>query len=215
MTEYLGATPINDNEIPPHLFSVCKGWRMMASALGHNGPVAWTIPPGLWLYDIPKLGPCYQDFNYVIRGWRYHDYPYPTHSVVFWIPKVIELPKKWHRINSGLTGHSDDPTIELRERFQLPAHHLQNFGNAALIAALALGEFHRSGIRTPLDNYWVMTDAYMAGYGGSIRLGHFDDRGLDCDYWGDYGTGHDNFNRADRRNHVMGRFPIGVERLDP
>lgn len=116
--------------------------------------------------------------------------------MVFWVPRLV--PESTEKT----TDEQHANLAALRTRLELPEHHLSKFGSVALLAALVLAEFKRSGDRVPLNCYWVRTDTCDAG-GDRLDLGDFGEVGLDCDYW----------HFGGKRAGDLGVFAWGVEAL--
>ena len=167
-------------------------WRKLAAELGWTGPVAWKVRAGFTLTQhAPKVGPCYKQFKY-LQDSNFQDES-TKNAIVFWVPVII----------SGTRDQNTDEQrvvlANVRCAFELPKHHLSCFGNAALLAALILAEFKRSGKRLPANKDWVRTDTRNSA-GNLLNLGCFGDDGLSC---GDVLD-------SDRLS-ILGAFALGVE----
>ncbi|MBU0731903.1 hypothetical protein KKC88_03430 [Patescibacteria group bacterium] len=166
---------IHDKDVPERLQETAHKWRRLAAEWGYTGPVAWRVKAGFTLKQhASQTGPCREDFQY-LQDWKFEDEPTPE-AICFWIPRLVpqSTSKNVDEQMELLTG--------LREQYNLPDHHLANFGSAALQAALILSEFKRSGDRVPQDCLWTRTDALDAD-GLRLRLGFFDEFGLSCGHW--------------------------------
>jgi hypothetical protein len=189
-------TPLADSEVPEQLQHLVPKWRKLAALLGYTGPVAWRVNQGFTLKQhAPKAGCCYKNFEY-LQGWNLQNDEPTKNSIVFWIPRLIpeSLGKNVQEKLALLAS--------FREQVGLPAHHLKNFGSAALLSGLILTHFNLTGERVPLNQLWTRTDTLLVG-GGRLSLGGFVSRGLYCVYWG----------RGDGRGGILGCFLLGVEEL--
>ncbi len=196
LTTTIFFTPLADSEVPEQLQHLVPKWRKLAALLGYTGPVAWRVNQGFTLKQhAPKAGCCYENFEY-LQGWNLQNDEPTKNSIVFWIPRLIpeSLGKNVQEKLALLAS--------FREQVGLPAHHLKNFGSAALLAGLIFAHFKRAGERTPLNELLTRTDTLLVG-GYRLRLGDFDSRGLFCGYW----------IQGDGRISRLGCFPLGVEEL--
>lgn len=150
-------TPIPDAEVPPRHQQTLIKYRKLATEWGvpTTTAVCYRVRAGFTLKShAPKAGPCYDKFSY-LQNWNFPDEP-TKGCLVFWIP----------RLAPGSTSKTRNEQIqllgEIRQRMELPAHHLTNFGKVALDAGLILAHFKRTGERVPLDCYWTRTDTCVA-----------------------------------------------------
>ncbi len=188
-------TAIDDRDVPAKFADAVAKWRKLASDLGYDGPVVWSVKAGFTLKQhAPAAGPCYEKWDY-LQNWKLQNDEPTADSLVFFIPRIVGTSKNANEQKTALA--------ELRRQYNLPTNHLTSFGSAALLAGLILANFKRKGERAPLNCCWVRTDTFHAG-GFRLNLGDFDGQGLGCGsdwIWGD--------DRDDR----LGVFPLGVETL--
>lgn len=71
---------------------------------------------------------------------------------------------------------------ETRRRHELPDNHLTSFGDVGLLTGLILAHFKATDERVPLNTLWTRTDTRNAD-GNRLKLGNFDENGLNCDNW--------------------------------
>lgn len=184
-----------DKDVPREHASTLVKYRRLATEWGVSitTPLCYRVSAGFTLKDhAPKNGPCYKNFSY-LQDWNFSDEP-TQEGVVFWIPRIV--PGSVKKNVSKQMAH----LAALRQRVELPAHHLASFGSVALLAGLILAHYKATGERVPFDRYWVRTDTCYAG-GSRLGLGSFDEYGLSCDNWdwdGDAGG-------------YLGVFALGVE----
>mgnify|MGYP001616633610 CR=1 FL=1 len=190
-------TPILDAAVPTwHQQTLAKyrklapEWRVPATIA-----VCYRVRAGFTLKThAPKFGPCYDQFKY-LQGWDFPDEP-TKECLVFWIPRLVP--------NSISKTHNEQLQFlgEIRQRMDLPKHHMVNFGKVAMDAGLIFAHYKATGERVPFDCYWIRTDTCSTD-GDRLGLGDFDGDGLHCDDW-DFDGG---------RNDDLGVFVLGVEEL--
>lgn len=171
-------------------------WRKLASDHGYTGPIAWEVRAGFTLKrHASQAGPCYEKFS-KLQDWQLKNDEPTADSIVFWVPRLLE---------ESISKNADEQKklmADVRARYELPEHHVSNFGSAALISGLILAHFKRTGERTPLRSFYVRSDTIAALGGPRLRLGRFAEAGLRC-IW-DYDRDADG---------NLGVFPLGVELL--
>ena len=187
--------PLSDNEVAEKLAEITLNWRRLAAELGHTGPVVWKVKEGFTLKaHAPKAGPCYENFQY-LQDWNIRRDEPTKDSLAFLVPRLVTGSKSKNMEEQIST------LAELRQRFNLPEHHLSCFGSASLASGLILAHFKRTGERTPLNGEWTRTDSLDSG-GFRLVLGAFGADGLRCGSWGWVGG---------ERDPIIGCFPLGVE----
>lgn len=186
--------PLKLQDLPTPLHDTWRKWDKLAQDLNFSGDIAYKITAGFTLKKhAPKLGNCYEDFNY-LQNWTLKNDEPTKDGIVFFIPRLIK--------NS--TNKNKDEQLklmaEVRKEYQLPDTHLTSFGSAALLTGLILTYFNNTGERTPLDDKWVRTDT-LRGDGYRLCVGRFGVAGPCCGgyYWVD--DGYDG----------LGVFALGVE----
>jgi hypothetical protein len=189
-------TPLADSEVPEQYQSLVPLWRKLAALLGYDGPIAWRVRAGFTLKQhAPKAGCCYKNFDY-LQDWGLQNDESTKNSIVFWIPRLAPE-------SAGKTTEEQLALLSsFREQAELPAHHLKNFGSAALLSGLIITHFNLTGERVPLNQLWTRTDVLHVD-GFRLSLGDFDSFGLDCDFWLQVGD----------RYGTLGCFLLGVEEL--
>lgn len=201
-------TPLSDEEAVETLVKAGKydeataaaivaAWRKLANNHGYNGPIAQRVKAGFTLKEhASKVGPCYEKFGYLQDRKLKNDEP-TRESLVFFVPRLVADSKN-KNVEEQIALLSD-----LRQRFNLPAHHLASFGSAALLAGLILAHFKRIGERVPLNTDWTRTDTLFSD-GVRLLLGDFAGSGLDCGDW---------LWADGSRRSSLGCFALGVEVL--
>ncbi|MEK7508345.1 MAG: hypothetical protein AAB568_00625 [Patescibacteria group bacterium] len=188
-------TIVNDPDVPARLAETGANWRKLASDIGHDGPVAWSVKHGFTLKKhAPEAGPCYEKWAY-LQNWNLKNDEPTADSLVFFIPRIVGTTWKYAQEQVGILA-------DLRKQYQLPENHLTSFGSAALLAGLILANFKHKGERAPLNRCWVHTDTLDEG-GNRLNLGHFNEAGLGCGdirFWVNY-----------RFGGSIGVFPLGIE----
>jgi hypothetical protein len=170
-------------------------WHKLAAELDYIGSVAWRVKAGFTLKEhAPKAGPCYNNFGY-LRGWELKNDEPTQESLVFFIPSLVAGSKS-KNVKEQMALLSD-----LRQRFNLPAHHLASFGSATLLAGFILEYFKRVDYRIPFSD-WTRTDTLHSD-GRRLNL-NWHGGELDCGDWG-WGDGY--------CSSSLGCFALGVEVL--
>ena len=208
ITESTFVMPLSDQEVIDFLlhlknfsseqaaYDTVKPWRKYASGMGYNGPVVWKVRQGFTLKThAPLVGPCRKGLAY-LQEWHFTDTP-TTDSLVFWVPRLAE-----QSTGKSIT-QMEALRAEQRRSYGLPSNHCDRFGSIALLFAIILAHFKRTGERVPLKYLYAASDTLGAD---DYRLiaGSFDSSdGLDCNYWdGPRGYG------------GVGLFLLGVEKFD-
>lgn len=127
----------------------------------------------LFKRDIPRMGPCWEDFKY-LQNWNFQD-PATEHALVSWIPVPL----------AGSAGKyvPEQTTLvaAFRTKAGLPAWYDLSFGSVNHVGGLSLAHFNATK-SDPFANLVVRTDTCCAG---SYLLGLNWGRGrLSCAYWG-------------------------------
>ena len=191
-------TALSDAEVAaqfPQFVEATAKWRAYATAVGYTGPVAWRVKAGFSLRaHAPKAGPCFQNFKY-LQDWRLKNDEPTINSLVFWVPRLAE--GSLNKTASEMAALRAD----LRKKHGLHQHHGTSFGSAALIHALILAHFQRTGERVPLRFNYAATDTFHE-VGSRLVAGYFSEDGLYCGGWCD----------LHGRSYV-GCFLLGVEDL--
>lgn len=174
--------------------AIVTAWRRLADEHGYNGQIAQRVKAGFTLKDHAlKAGPCHKSFDH-LRGWELRDDEPTKESIIFFIPRLVANSRN-KNIKEQMTLLSD-----LRQRFNLPAHHLSSFGFIALLVGLIFAHFKRVGERIPLEGAWTHTDTFSFNC-DHLFLGPFDESGLGW-HWGSGNSGSN-----------IGCFALGVEVL--
>lgn len=154
---------------------IVDGWRQQARAHGIADIVRLhaLVHSGATLKrDIPKLGPCSEDFTY-LQNWNFPD-PETEHSLVSWIPVPL----------SDSTKKNVDEQTTLVAAFKaetvLPAWYKVTFGSVTHVAGLVLAH-QKATNQDPLNGLVLRTDTCSAG-GDRLGLGRHDGR-LYCGRW--------------------------------
>lgn len=173
---------------------IVSSWRKYASYMGYPGPVAWEIKQGFTLkIHAPLAGPCQEKLEY-LQNWVFADTT-TEDSLVFWVPRLAEA-----SIGESIT-QMEAHRAEQRRVHNLPANHCDRFGLIALLFALVLAHFKRTGERVPLNFLYAASDTLRAD-GSRLVAGGFRSNGLGCGRWGgSVGGG------------SVGFFLLGVEKL--
>ncbi len=202
MAANIFATPLNDEEAV-HLLVKLKGmvrkealglvatWRRLAAELGYTGPIAWKVREGFTLKGHgPKAGPCAVGWK-DLQSWNLKKDKPTIASIVFWIPRI--LPGSF----SKTTNSQRTLLWEVQTRFGLPAHHLDSFGDAALLTVLTHAYMQRIGERAPINEYFIRTDT-IRGDGNRLSL-FWKENELHC------------VGLHDDADAIVGVFALGVE----
>jgi hypothetical protein len=170
---------LSDTELQeqfPEFADRLPSWRKVAAALDYRGPVAWKVKKGFTLKEhAPLTGFCYDSLNY-LQNWSLRNDEPTKASIVFWVPRLAE------GSTSKTIPQMDKLRTELKQRYELPVHHASSFGSIALLFALILAHFKRTGERVPLNTFYAASDTFHAD-GDRLFAGNFDEDGLDCYYW--------------------------------
>lgn len=135
--------------------SVVKGWRTYAAKQNYNGPVAWLVLPGFTLRGhARRLGPCLQDFDYVLIRDMGESAP-TVHSLVFWIP--CSAPQ-----GSNLTvAEAMQLRKVLLKEYGITESRKGGFGSHTLLYGLLLTSLRRTGSLVLSGRERVLTDTEM------------------------------------------------------
>lgn len=154
---------------------IVSGFRRKARAVGVADTVkihAEVQPNYLFKRDMPQLGPCWEDFQY-LQDWNFPDPP-TEHAFVSWIPAPL----------AGSTGKNVSEQTAMVTAFKteagLPVWYEVSFGTVNHIAGLALAHFNATG-QDPFDGLIVRTDTCVSD-GGRLELS-WDEGRLHCGYW--------------------------------
>lgn len=187
--------PLGDVDVPNQFVAAVTKWRYLAAVLGYTGPVAWKVRAGFALKThAPLAGPCYDKLRY-LQKWDLKNDESTKDSLVFWIPRLA--PESTGKTIKQMETHR----AELRKLYNLPGSHCQQFGSIALLFALILAHFKRTGERVPLNMFYAASDTLCAG-GSRLLAGDFGSRGLGCSY-----------ECVSGRDDSVGCFLLGVEEL--
>ncbi|OGH83984.1 MAG: hypothetical protein A2261_03455 [Candidatus Magasanikbacteria bacterium RIFOXYA2_FULL_44_8] len=187
--------PLGDAEVDEQFGDAVAKWRKYAATMAYTGPVAWQVKEGFTLKThASKAGPTCENLNY-LQNWNLKNDEPTQESVVFWVPRLAE------KSLGKSVSEMEKLRAELRQAHNLPVAHCDRFGSVALLFALILAHFKRTGERVPLKSLCVASDTLRAD-GHRLYAGGFDEAGLRCDdWWSDHGS-------AD-----VGFFLLGVEAL--
>ncbi len=185
---------MDDKDVPEQYRETIASWRKYASHVGYTGPVAWKVKAGFTLKThAPQAGPCYSQLGY-LQDWQLKNDEPTKDSLVFWVPRLID------GSTSKTIPQMEKIRKDFRKVYELPAHHATSFGSIALLFALILAHFKRTGERVPLKYLYAASDTFHVG-GRRLIAGGFDGGGLYCCSW--------NEDALD----VVGFFLLGVEEL--
>jgi len=192
-------TPLSDADVPEQYQASLAKYRREAT--DHPQPVPTTAPICFEMHHgftlkthAPKLGPCYENYRY-LQNWNFPDEA-TSDGLVFWVPRIVKG-------GTSKTANKQQELLDiLHDKLELPAHHMNGFGQVGMVAGLILAHFKATGERIPLNGYWVRTDTCRAD-GSRLYLGKFDDAGLHCSGWDYDGSAYGN----------VGVFALGVEAL--
>lgn len=174
--------------------SIVALWRKYASNIGYTGPVAWKVKAGYTLKEHASQDKNSYDKLGYLQDWNLKNDEPTKDSLVFWVPRLAE------GSTSKTIPQMEKLRKELRQKYKLPAHHGTTFGSIALLFALILAYFKRTGERVPLKYLYAASDSFHVD-GRRLIAGDFNECGLDCSRW--YGDAHG----------VIGFFLLGVEEL--
>lgn len=159
---------------------IVNGFRKQARRQGVPDDVkihAEVHPGCTFKQDIPRMGPCWKDFQY-LQHWDFLGPP-TEHCLVSWIPSPFK----------GSTNKNVTEQSELVNSFkvvaELPPWYEISFGSLNHVAGLALAHFKTTG-KDPFADLIVHTNSCYVG-GRRLWLGWNEGR-LYCDFWrwGDY-----------------------------
>jgi len=191
-------TPLSDKEVMnqfPQFADRLAPWRKLASSLDYYGPVVWLVKEGFTLKNhAPFVGPCNRNLDY-LKDWDFKDIP-TSNMLVFWVPRLVP-----DSTNDMTVEQMEQYRGELRTRYNMPENHCDRFGSIALLVALIMAHFKRTGERVPLKEFFVASDTLTVN-GKRFFCGSFGCDGLFCNIW--YGL----FN-----NDITGFFLLGVEEI--
>lgn len=192
--------PIENAAVPERFQSLVEKYTRLGLQFDYSGPVAWHIRQGFTLkFHAPQAGHCYQNLKY-LADWPFEDVPTEV-MLAFWLPRLLT------QTLAKTAGGQCEALSKLRTRLDLPGNHLTSFGSAALLSALILAEFRRSGQFIPAfgeEWQWARTSTRRMDDDMLLCLGGFDRQGLYCDRWDDASY----FSN-------LGVFALGVEKLEP
>lgn len=113
---------------------------------------------------------------------------------MFWVPRLVE------NSTSKTIPQMEQLRKDMAKQYKLPAHHGTSFGSIALLFALIMAHFKRTGERVPLKYLYAASDTFRVD-GYRLIAGYFHENGLNCIDWdGDACDG-------------VGFFLLGVEEL--
>jgi hypothetical protein len=170
-------TPITDADVPTEHQATLAKYRKLAEEHGVSADVSlcYRVRTGFTLKrHAPRAGRCHDDLQY-IQNWHFKDTP-TKNCLVFWVPRLVEdsTPKTLDQQRQLL--------LELRQRLELPEHHLSDFGEVSLVAGLVLAHSKITGERIPLEDMSARTDTRHAD-GRVLCLCPFGEGGLYCGLW--------------------------------
>jgi hypothetical protein len=185
---------MDDKDVPDLHRETVTNWRKYASDLGYTGPVAWRVKVGFTLKShAPLAGPCYNKLGY-LQNWELKNDEPTKDSLVFWVPRLARDSV------STTIPQMEKIRKDLRKHYKMPAHHSTTFGSIALLFALILAHFKRTGERVPLQYQYAASDTFHVG-GDRLLAGVFSEGGLYCLDWSEGAYGN------------VGFFLLGVEEL--
>lgn len=148
------------------------------------------VQPGcLFKRDIPQMGPCMEDFEY-LQNWDFSD-PATERCLVSWtaVPLADSTNKN--------AAEQTEILATFKTKAGLPAWYDVSFGSANHVSGLALAHYNATG-QDPFNSLWIRTDACYAD-GRRLWLG-WDEGRLRCVVW---------FWGADRYSFIA-VFALGV-----
>lgn len=196
---------IDDKNVPEQYREATTKWRKYAASFGYTGPVVWKVREGFTLKKhAPLAGPCFHELEY-LQNWGLKDDPTTKDSLVFWIPRLAE----------GSTNKTIDQMEKMRGELKgcyvLPDHHATSFGDIALLFALILTYFKRTGDRVPLEMFYAASDSFDRPESDIDSLNELESKRL---YAGAFSENGLVCNRSDKKScNKTGFFLIGVELL--
>lgn len=170
--------PLSDNEVMKVLVKngiyrstikiAISHWRKYASDLGYTGPVAWKVKAG---FTLKKHAP--QDNDLSSQLGFLNDEPTKS-SLVFWVPRMVE------NSTNKTVLQMENLRDELRMSYDLPVNPDMSFGSIALLLALILEHFKRTGERIPFKNMYAVSDSFYSSAPLRIIVGGFNRGGPRC-----------------------------------
>ena len=147
-------TPLSDKEVMnqfPQFADRLAPWRKLASSLDYYGPVVWLVKEGFNLKKYSLfVGPCTMSLDY-LKDWDFKDIP-TSNMLVFWVPRLAP------DSTSKTVAKREQYRNKLRAYYDMPENHCDRFGSIALLVALILAHFKRTGERVPLKGFFVLSD---------------------------------------------------------
>ncbi len=189
------ATPLEDKDIPEQFQHLVSKYRILATRLGWNGVIAYSVRAGFHFKNAPNLGPCDEDWKHLLDSKMQECDEMTLLAIVFWIPRILD------ESTDKNMQEQKQLLAELRAELVLPNHHLVNFGSASLLTALILSHYKHTNEDVPLDNLIARTDTVDTD-GDRFCCGF--EEGMFCDFWNP-----DNYKAS-----VIGCFALGVEALE-
>lgn len=193
-------TPLSDTDLVaryPQFAGLVTPYRRLVAEVFNvhdDRPIVRRLYPGFTMkVNAPKAGPCYNNFDRLQRS-GFPDTPTPS-ALVWGVPQIVP----------GSTSKNIDVQkallADLRRQFDMPSHHLTDFGSVGLDASLLLDEFKRTGVCQPLNHRYIRTDSFFSrGY--RLLLSWDNDCRLYCSHW-----------REDFPRVKLGCLALGVEVL--
>ncbi len=169
-------------------------WRKYASNIGYTGPIAWKVKAGYTLKEHASRDKnSYTKLGY-LQSWELKNDEPTKDSLVFWVPRLADGSL------SKTIPQMEKLRKEYRKNYSWPAYHCTSFGSIALLFALILAHFKRTGERVPLQYLYAASDTFhVDGY--RLIAGFFLENGLYCNYW------------SEDAGDDVGFFLLGVEEL--
>lgn len=147
-------------------------------------------PEATFKGTIPQFGPCVHDFKY-LQDWNFPDPP-TQECLLSLIPMLLP-----GSIRKNV-AEQRELLAQVRQRLELPEHHLAGFGAVTHLAGAALA--YKAAGRDIFDGKWARTETCCAD---SCRLDLF---------WGVGGLGCDRWDWDDERRGLVGVLACGVEK---
>lgn len=171
-------TPLTDSQVPLEYQGILEKYRRMSAeqAIASSASLCCRIQVADFTLknDAPKLGPCREKFWY-LQPWQFLDV-LTMDALVFWLPQLV--------LNSVAKTRAEHLSMlaDMRERFDLPSHHMAGFGQASLVAGLLLMHYKATSERLPSNGLYVRTDTVFIAK-RCLGLGGFHEQGLHCAGW--------------------------------
>lgn len=158
--------------------NLCEaGLKCAVDHFGYHGSPFWTSRASFTLKShAPMLGSCYKEFQ-PVQSWDFDDKP-TADSLLFCPPRLVP---------DSLSKSVDkqmDLLAKLREKYGLPAHFFNSFGEPSTLSGILLTNYNQTGERVPLNGLWARTNARLRDGGDRLALGGFVRVGLGCVHWG-------------------------------